>query len=160
MRTGPDHPGQPLTLIGAQHHRRQRRLRHDTSSRQREEDRRNRSTASQPNVSGDTLLVSWKRGSLPAFRRPGGCIARRRRGPIPLLYRARRQRGEAPPGRRRRVGRPRFRDTRSTSPMRTAYRRAMSAAPGPDGCAAVGTFGHPGPGGAGRPFASAGLEMR
>src|SRR4051794_4748467 len=33
--------------------------------------------------------------------------------PIPLLYRRRRQRREAPPGRRRWVRRPRFRDTRS-----------------------------------------------
>src|SRR3954468_19515115 len=57
MRTGPDHPGQPLTLIGAEHHRRQHRLRHDTSSWQGKEDCRDRSTASQPNVSGDTLLA-------------------------------------------------------------------------------------------------------
>src|SRR3954451_14008542 len=56
MRTGPDHPGQPLTLIGAEYHRRQHRLRHDTSSWQGKEDCRDRSTASQPNVSGDTLL--------------------------------------------------------------------------------------------------------
>jgi hypothetical protein len=34
MRTSPDHPGQPLTLISAQHHRQQHRPRHDTSSRQ------------------------------------------------------------------------------------------------------------------------------
>jgi hypothetical protein len=37
MRPGPDHSGQPLTLVGTQHHRRQRQPRHHTSSWQGKE---------------------------------------------------------------------------------------------------------------------------
>src|SRR3954469_17256360 len=51
--------------------------------------------------------------------------------PIPLLYRRRRERREAPPGRRRRVGRPRFRGTRLTSSQVRLRCQVMSTAAEP-----------------------------